>query len=91
MQHLTELISSPQLTVQASDVVAAGLTPKTATTEVVITVQRNPSTPVFDAFDSSVSVSQYLAVGDDVFSLTATDADPPAVRAVFIIIYFFLF
>ena len=74
-------ISSYNLIVTAYDSLSPS---KVATATVVITVIRNPSTPVFGLTAYQTTVSEYLGLGSIIFNITATDPDGDTVRYSFI-------
>ena len=74
-------ISSYNLIVAAYDSLSPA---KVATATVVITVIRNPSTPVFGLTAYQTTVNEYLGLGTEIFNITATDPDGDTVRYSFI-------
>lgn len=74
-------ISSYNLIVTAYDSLSPS---KVATATVVITVIRNPNTPVFGLTAYQTTVNEYLGLGSVIFNITATDPDGDSVRYSFI-------
>ena len=74
-------IASYNLIVTARDSLSPA---KVATATVLITVIRNPSTPVFGLTAYQTTVSEYLSLGTVIFNISATDPDGDTVRYSFI-------
>ena len=74
----TQYFFSPQMQILARDEPGSGAVSKTAVSNVVITVLRNPNAPVMTE-NYETMISEYLPVQGYVISVQATDDDPDGV------------
>ncbi|XP_046579035.1 protocadherin Fat 4-like [Haliotis rubra] len=64
------------MTVRARDYPGEGALYRSSEATLVVTVRRNPNTPVFVQSAYNITISEYTAVQDVVATIRATDADP---------------
>ncbi|XP_046579032.1 protocadherin Fat 4-like [Haliotis rubra] len=64
------------MTVRARDYPGEGALYRSSEATLVVTVRRNPNTPVFVQSTYNITISEYTAVQDVVATIRATDADP---------------